>query len=421
MVNRWDLPLSWGARFFGLFVSIFTIPYIIENVGVEGYSSIALIQALLPWLLLLDMGSGNYLKNILTIRRRSFLLKKIVVSVSFFLFILMLLFFLILCFSWGVVDKIYLSGDGGYVFFYPFLLLSLVALLELYTKFLYSFFKSSVANLTNILSLIVVFLLVTQSKSTNPADYLLMMLLPVLFSKLFLMFYFFVELDVGSSCFKLPVRRYVRLACLSLKKSNGFWILAIMGTFIVSTDVFIASQLLGAREIAVYLIVLRLYLTGYTVISSFIHIYWPKITIIITERQKGDFYRLISKVFVFFSIGIVGSTTLLDFSIFHFDDINIMQELKGSDIDITNLLFGFALLFIVRLWVDLFSTAMQSVGDTRLIIKLLPLQLVCSLVFQVLLAKLFGAVGLVLGLAFSYLLIMAYPLPREVYLKLTRV
>ncbi|MDO6764801.1 lipopolysaccharide biosynthesis protein [Agarivorans sp. 1_MG-2023] len=420
MVKRWDVPLSWVARFFGLFVSISTIPHIITNVGIEGYSDVALIQALLPWLLLLDMGTGNYLKNLLTVRTNSFLLKKVVVGVTLILASLFVLFFLVFYISWEVVDKLYLSGEGTYEFFYPFLLLALVAQLEIYTKFLYSFFKSSVVSFTNILSFMVVFLLVFQSKSTEPADYLMMMLLPVFVSKLFLALYFFRMSGIGFFYLKFSFSRYLKLAHFCIKKSKNFWILAIMGTFIVSVDVFIASQFLDSTEIAVYLIILRLYLAGYTLISSFVHIYWPRITIIITKRQSRELYILLFSVFSLFSVAIVVSTLFLNFAISYFDNVNAFQELNDSNINVSMLLFSFALLFIIRLWVDLFSTALQSVGDTKLIIRLMPLQLISGLVCQVFLAKIFGPVGLVIGLAFSYFVVMAYPLPREVYLKLTK-
>ena len=72
------------------------------------------------------------------------------------------------------------------------------------------------------------------------------------------------------------------------------------------------------------------------------------------------------------------------------------------------------LLTIIRAWTDLFAVILQSMSDVRTLFIWATVQATTNIALQIVLVPRFGIYGLFIGTAVSFILTVAWALPRRV-------
>lgn len=196
-----------------------------------------------------------------------------------------------------------------------------------------------------------------------------------------------------------------------LRRAGRFWLLYLMHAAVVNCDYIIMSQFLSAQDIVSYSIVSRVFGFSAFFYTSMYAALWPHFTESIANGDWSSVNKSLAKSILFSSIFITVFTTL---ALFFMPNLVAMLSPKETLI----IPYTFVLLLggyhIVIAWVHGFGIPLQSMSDVKTLLMWTPIQAVLSILLQIIFVQSYGMYGITLGMMLSFLLTMAWVLPRRV-------
>lgn len=197
-----------------------------------------------------------------------------------------------------------------------------------------------------------------------------------------------------------------------LDRAWRFWLFGLLTAGVTQVDYIVMSQILLSNDIVVYNIASRIFQLVLFIYSALLFALWPVCSEAIV---RGEWARIIKMLFRYISIGI------------------IFVLLSGTVIVVINpwitsiiapaLKQGLPLLVVIlmtiymamRVWTDTFSMMLQSMNDLKSLWIIVFVQAVFSVTCQVIGAKLFGLVGMIIGLIACYAFTAAWAIPMRCF------
>ncbi len=196
-----------------------------------------------------------------------------------------------------------------------------------------------------------------------------------------------------------------------LARGGAFFGFALLASIVLQVDAVVLSQLGAPGQIATYAVVFRVYALPLTLLGAALTAIWPTLAELHAAGRSAEAARLVRRVV---GAGAAVLTVLL---------VPIGAALPwivrilapGAAVEIpAGLAAAFSAYVLVRLWTDGWGTMLQSMSALRPLYTLVPVQAALAVGLEVLLLPRFGLPGLVVGLALSFVLTVAWGLPIAV-------
>lgn len=405
MIKKIDIVTNWILRIVTIVASIFTIPYILQNTGSEQYSMMIMIQALLPWFMLLDLGISSFLKNKISVYAKSTRLKRVVSSVNAFILFFVIFFTVVVAFFWGVISKYYLYKQNLPIeYFISFVLLFLLAFLDIYSKLLLSMFKATKVNVILIVATVFSLISIFSIKSNESYPYLFALIIPQVVARLILLYKFNVDFGIKVKHYKIFIFSDFKYVVL---RSNSFFLYTLLSTFLIHLDVIFASRFFNSDILISYFLFLRLFQSAYLILSSSLHIYWPHFTVLYNKcafnELRGNHFKLMRLYSALILIGSVVLYFLVKLLWQYSADLEFLNVITKSKLSYGVLIIVFCSLFLCRFIGDLLNVIFNSVGDSKLTAKIAFIQLSMTIPLQITFIKYFGVIGIPIAVVAVYL------------------
>lgn len=405
--------LSWLARAGTISFQLFLIPTLVNQFGLVDYGKIVLLQSLIVWFSLMDYGGGVLFQN-------KFSLKTIEIDTNEKLSTYIIVFFLIcvlvpiVCYLASGYLSAFLIGSSEYeeLLQLSVIYLSLSVFLDFFVKILYARQKSIFVSVQIVLSTVTSFFLMLFYDISTLSGVLSIIFIPQILLKLLLAAYVFHGIIV----FKFPDFNRLRknLKGILVRTTPFLWF-ALVACVTLNIDILIANSIMSELDVAVYLLLSRIYSMGFVFYSSLITILWPRFVNIIQERKIKELNRLLRNVFSCFTFLIVMCSFILYFSFEKFGSLFFDEFALKQLVLSPYLVFAFCIYYIVRVITDCYSALLQCCGETKVLTRIVPIQALLSVVLQLSLGTYFGAEGIVSGVVLSFLLSVTILLPITFY------
>jgi O-antigen/teichoic acid export membrane protein len=186
-----------------------------------------------------------------------------------------------------------------------------------------------------------------------------------------------------------------------------FWIVAILGTVTLSMDYIVLSRLNLPTETVIYGVLQRVILFAAGLYAAALVASAPDITAGFARGDHALVWRQVhARLVPGLMAGALGGAALVVLGPWL---VEWLSHGEARSSMLANACAGAYLL--LRVWSDTFATALQSIGRMRVMIFMIPVQAAASVIGMVLLAPVWGAAGIYLGLIASFLLTSVWILP----------
>ena len=159
------------------------------------------------------------------------------------------------------------------------------------------------------------------------------------------------------------------------------------------------SRVLDEGAIAEYSILSKIFTFTYSFFYAALMTYWPIFSEKIYAKDFVYVNLIIRKIllyfFVFAAIGLIVFINLKDIV----SDILTNGHIQLSIAPI----LAFGLYYLVRGFCDVYAVAIACTSKTKIFLLYMPIQAIISIVFQLLLSKQYGIMGIALGMTISFL------------------
>lgn len=418
----WVAASAWGSRVVSASVQLVSIRFLLQSLGTDAYSSFVLLGGLLAWATLADMGIGYSLQNYVSERgaekqeSATFVTSAILLILPLLVVALGLLYIFAPTLSAAYLSgSSYLSGSEKTIAFGVILAIFFVTTFGgIAYKVWFAVRLGWLANLVPACGALLGLLNIAIFDLSTFAFPLLAALL---------LFYAPPAILAALSLYiiwrrpqKKMRRGRMRESILLLKRGRGFWLFAIVATFVLQADYLVMSQRLSASDIVLYSLMLKCFGLASFVYTALLQALWP-VCVELRVQQKWSELRRLAKRYIAYAVaGMLCFTAL--FLVF---DNQIMRVLSVSTKlpTITCLLFG--LYFVIRAWTDTYSMLLQSMNLVAPLWRMVLVQAVLSAGLQWLLSGWYGMNGMLVGLIASFLLTVAVGVPMTFYANLKRM
>ena len=394
--------VAWGSRGITLLYRLVTIPLLLQALGTEKYAALVVLTSLEAWFLLLDFGVGtsiqNHLSENLFHKQEEKALVKTALVLAFCAFgVGALLFILLQPLLEGFLLEKFLHENGSALRISAcFFLIGTFG--SIASKILIARQKGFVVYLTQgMASLISLLFLLLAYKNLNLVKSLFFTIGVSSFFSLVLSLVVFWKVDIQA-----PIRFEV------VKRAKGFWFFSCMAALVLSSDGLIISRTLESAEIVQYHLLVKIFGVGAFMYSAVLQGLWPSCS---EKWAMGDGHWVVKKISFFSFIGILCAlffTGIIFFSKETFERFFFLPLSKAG-------ILWSGVYLCVRIFADFHAMALQSRSDLKLFFYLVPIQAVCSLVFQWFLSSFFGLSGIFAGLVLSYVFTVCFALPKRLF------
>jgi len=405
--------LSWLARAGTIGYQLFLIPIIVNAFGLVGYGKIALLQGLIVWFSLMDYGGGVLFQNKFSMKKREIGLNE-KLSLYLLMFILVCILLTLLAIQSSGHLSVYILGSREYqkLLEITIIYLSLSVFLDFFIKILYAYEKSILVSLQMLISTAVSFLLIIYFDVESLLGVISLIFIPQLIFKLFLAVYVWKNLI----SFRLPDNNKIkREVAKILKECSPYFWFALVACMTLNADLLIVNSFLSESEVAIYLLISRVYAMGFVFYSTLLTILWPRFVNLIHERKIVELNEVLIGIFIPFTLIIIICSLVLYFCFGEISEFIFVGVDRDYMVLSPILIMLFCIYYIVRIYSDCYAILLQCSGETMLLTRIVPFQALLSLMFQIVLASYMGAEGIVLGIILSFVFTVAVMLPKEFY------
>lgn len=188
------------------------------------------------------------------------------------------------------------------------------------------------------------------------------------------------------------------------KSSLGFFIFSLLVALITNLDYIIMSRILEEGAIAEYSILSKIFTFAYSFFYAALMTYWPIFSEKIYSKNFNYVNLIIKKILIYFFVfAVIGTIVFLNFK----DIISDILTNGNIQLSIAPIL-AFSLYYLVRGFCDVYAVTIACTNKTKIFLLYMPIQVIVSIVLQLLLGRQYGIVGITLGLAISFLATAAW-------------
>lgn len=414
--RHWFVIVSaWLSRIVSVCAQLVAIRIIIGLLGEDQYAAFVLISALSGWFLLTEMGMGSSLQNAISARRaQQHGYSDLITTTLACLLPSTLIWIIILYISSEYISQIYLTDyisiigeNAPKLIFIMGLLFIGVALGTVINKIWYAEQQGWWANTFIatgwLLGLLAVYLLGTQDFFVrNVFTITLCFFLPQSLIG-WSLFFIFLFKHLLSAKF-IPIKTLPLL----LKKSMGFWWFSILAALVLQADYIIMSQLIEKQEIVQYNIVTKVFALAGFIFTAILQALWP---VCAEAAELKQWKKLINYKNKYIAIGclfIILCTILILIS------RNLITNILAPNEQILlplTMIIMIGVYQLIRIWCDTYSMLLMSLNYLKPMWILVPLQATFSITFQWFGALYFDYIGLISGLALSFIFTVFFGFP----------
>ena len=411
---------AWGSRILIASLQLVSIRILLEGLGAERYAVFLLMNALMNWYLLADMGVGTSLQNYLSESRGdqeasfNYQTMSSILCAGFFLIFLLILYLWSPWLSQTFLKKFdFISEHEKYkIFFVSGIIFLISGVGAIAYKSWYAQYKGYLSNVIPAVAAVIAFLLILfvmrQNISENDKLFYCMLAFispSALFSFLSL---FWQVKNIPLQYWKIKKSVFILL----MNRAAKFWIFYILAAGVLNVDFLILSQYLSPEDIAVYGIGTKIFGFAAFFYVSLYAALWPHFTEDISKNNWNSVRMHIRKSFIFSASFIVlFSAILLIFMPFV---SGILSPKDKIEIPV-NFILLLGIYHIILVWVHGYAIVLQSMSDMKVLLVWSVIQTILSIIFQIFLVKKFGLYGSTLGLILSFLLTAAWIVPKRVF------
>ncbi|MCL5260773.1 MAG: MATE family efflux transporter [Gammaproteobacteria bacterium] len=191
-----------------------------------------------------------------------------------------------------------------------------------------------------------------------------------------------------------------------------FWLFNLAGALTLFIDYIVMSQTLPAHEIAVYNILSKGYSLMFFFYDTLLFAIWPEISELYFKKEWGKANAMLLRnlrlgiIFIIFGTLAVwlGKTQIME----------LLRAPSGLTLPVSTI-FLFGIYFIIRIWTDTYSVALQSQNFLKVFCFAIPIQAIISATGMWFFSLHFGLNGILYGLLASFLLTVVWLLPVVYY------
>lgn len=401
--------IGWIAKIFTVSFSLINTRMLLELLGVKGFALYSIVFSLVGWLSLLNFAIPSAIQNTISrFRIENKDLKELFQTILFVVMVIIVLsvplLILIGKFTFTTLFVNYQEIlDFKYLVIMLFLLL-IFGLSEIFNKILFALHKGYWANIYPALLSIMGFLILYLFKKNHIND--VNIVLTSFFTPYIVVFILAYFQSIGFV--KPKFHKDIFFIVFGLIKK--FFIFAILAAFVLKVDYFIMVIVLEAHEITLYNLDMRIFNLIMFMYGTILAALWPVSSELF---HKKDFVIIKSNLYKNILFGISITIILSSLILFFKDDIFYLISGKESlTITITTgVLTSFYIL--LRIWTDTYATILQSMNEVKILIYIVPIQVLVSMTAQYFLGMYYGINGIIMGLSLSFLLTVVWVLPLK--------
>lgn len=403
---------SWVSKAIVAGVQLISIRYLLYSLGEEHYAIFSLLSGLLIWCSISDFGIGSSLQNFISETRankeKSDDYMKTGIIISFFSCLLFICVYILIS---KLVASFYLSSSSlididekQKLFIIASVVFILVGAGNVSYKILFAEMVGWKANLYNAVSYLFGFAAIWhlnyQGLPVSIDDALIALYGPVgLISFCYLIYRLFVA---WKGKFRFDLAKKI------IKRGFGFLVFSFLSILVLQADYIVISQKLSPSDIVKYTIIMKLFGLIFFIYSALLQALWP---VCAEYRVKGEWVKLNKLIYKNILAGVLficASACVL--YICQKEVISLLSKDDNYVFDISTFII-LALYFSIRVWADTFAMLLQSMNYLKILWFLVPVQVMLCGLLQWFLADYWGINGVLLGLALSFLLTVAWGLP----------
>ncbi|MEO5364883.1 MAG: MATE family efflux transporter [Magnetococcus sp. WYHC-3] len=408
---------SWISRLTTAAISLVSIGILIQLLGVEHYAIYAVLISISGWFSLVDLGVGESLQNFISESRARGFTSAGHQGAAYLIVLLAAILMLGLLYGFGqwpasvlLQEFVVLSDQQKFNYF--FLICSLATLSATGAIIYKVWFAEQRGYLSNILPAVASALGLGGVLTLN-----LMQASDPLFWAL---------IAINTPLFLLPLlallRRFGKIFSQArtdlwkhsrqiLNRGMSFWLFHASVLVVLHVDYVILARFVDPDQIVVYNIVSKIFLIVSVFYSAVLQAFWPVAAEALVHHDWTGIRKFLN---LYFRYG-VSLVILFSLAFFLFKDIlvGILSPDRPIMIDDT-LIALFCLMYLIRMWTDVFAVILQSMNDMKIILLWASIQGLVGLVLQLSFVPLWGIYGTVISLCLSWIMTVGWVLPRRV-------
>lgn len=207
-----------------------------------------------------------------------------------------------------------------------------------------------------------------------------------------------------------------RVLKILISESKGFLFFGAAGAVAISSDYVVMARLLSSEEIAEYSLVTKAFSIILTLHVVWLAAFWTPLSDLFYRKDYASMRKKLIRLLI------LGFGLALSLGLLLILSINTLAQIFTNNriVFLQHELVIFGLIYVlIRIWSDTFATALLSCNQLKVVNGYIVAQSIISIASQLWLAKLYGAVGILLGIVISFGLTAAWILPYH-FFKITR-
>jgi len=408
---------GWLSKLTIVFVQLFSIRLLINGLGLEGYAIFALLSALLGWFMLADMGIGSSLQNEISKQRaddKNY--SEDVVASVILCAVLLAITIVALYFISPFFAPIYLKqfpsindGEKIRLFFVTGSIFIGCALGSVSYRIWLAEHKGFISNIlpaiAAIISYLGVFVIHLGNLSNNLMCNLVVFFTPSTILPLAAITLHFLR------HYKVESNIKVEVVYKIIKTALSFWFSTAVSSMSLQIDYFIISQFLKPQDMVIYSLATKFFWFLLFFYMSTLTSLWPVFSEALAKNEWAIVKSLTKKYLGFgLFLSVISSAILI---LLMPSLINILAPNQSLFVPLTFLAL-LAIYQLIRVWSDTFLMILQSMGETKSLIRIMSCQAFLSLILQWYFSQTLGIHGIILGNILSFLATVAWLAPLEV-------
>lgn len=405
--------VNWLSKLFTISMQIVMIPLFFKYLGIGDYALFNFLIGLSGWFALCDLSSGVVLQNRISKNIVNNVSDNQLVAYSFYFYILLITFFLIVTIAIGPLIYHYfvlnITNISLQYFMYVWSVFTLIylcnAIFQNTLKVYYAFDKSFQINLLNLCASVIGYLLLFTILHLHlPNPLILCIGVGVLPNVLINIAYYFKLIDRD---LQLNWRDFIKFACGAIRDSKHFILVAINGALILQLDYFFIAYFLDAKDIIQYNLYAKMFSSAFAFYLIVLSNFYPVCT---RALYAKDAKKALKGIILNISLGMGLIIICFIFAVF-FKQIFFTYFFHGQVPLSAKLALLFGIYYMVRVWTDTWALPFFGMNKASLLFKYGLFQMLLSVALQYFLVLHYGIFGLMLGLIIAFLLSVFWIFP----------
>lgn len=406
--------VNWFSKAITIFINLCSIRFISDYLTKKEYALFLLIVSLQSWLVLVDFGIGNSVQNYIIeyrARKKSY---DVVIFTSYVIALTLLILFLVTLYIFkDTIAANYLATNAKHLKRDTFLLLTGVGLISLnyVSEIVYKIkyaenlgYRAVLVHLLGrILSFIAILLVPYICIKPDVSIYIVANLLPSALLSFSYYTYHFLKVSHKEFSYQVGIK--------IIKRGFLFWLFNVVLYLPFYTDYWVINVYLSDKEVIIYNLFKRLYEIPNFAYNAILLVSWVQFS---ENYLLRDFVLIKSNIRKNLLIGmmiLLAAIAMLAL----FSNYIVSILLSNYNLRVSPhwvLIYG--VYFLARIWVDTFTTFLQSINVLVELIIFYALVGILTIFLEIYLTPIAGLYGLALALIFP-MLPLAFWLPYKSY------